>query len=195
MINKAGVTTAQSGIGLIEVLIALVVFALGVVAMAGLQLATISMTLDSTQRTYVISKSQDIADRIRSNGIPASTYLTGTNEYNEQFCAENEGVLTSCSGNTAGCAADDMALYDLYDAFCVGDGSLNRQVTEWNMDISCAYPDSATSGGMASTTSCDEEGATVTLTTTWFARTAIDDTDSTGADTTETDSMSLSFVP
>ena len=82
MINKAGVTTAQSGIGLIEVLIALVVFALGVVAMAGLQLATISMTMDSTQRTYVISKSQDIADRIRSNGIPASTYLTGTNEYN-----------------------------------------------------------------------------------------------------------------
>ena len=59
---------AQRGVGLIEVLIALVVFALGVVGMAGLQLRTMSITLDSAQRTYVVTKSQDIADRIRANG-------------------------------------------------------------------------------------------------------------------------------
>jgi len=206
VINKMAVsqrvrsTSVQSGVGLIEVLIALVVFALGVVGMAGLQLRTLSITMDSTQRTYVVSKSQDIADRIRSNGIPAAEYLTGTNQYNRQFCETNKDTYTSCSddqenGNADGCSEVQMVQFDLYDAFCVGEGSLDMQVQDWNVDISCAYPDPAIAGGMAPTTVCDEEGATISLTTTWFARSAIDNTDSTGTVAAETDSMTLSFVP
>ena len=185
--------SSQSGVGLIEVLIALVVFALGVVGMAGLQLRTLSLTMDSTQRTYAVSKAQDIADRIRSNGIPASQYLSngGNKQYNTAFCAANENTQ-SCSDNPgAACGPAQMALYDAYDAFCEGEGSLDGQVVEWNVDITCAYPDPLAAGAMTPTTSCDEEGATVTLTTTWLARSAIDD----ASGNSETDSMTLSFVP
>jgi len=184
--------SSQRGVGLIEVLIALVVFALGVVGMAGLQLRTLSLTMDSTQRTYAVSKAQDIADRIRSNGIPASEYLSngGNKQYNTAFCAANAGAL-SCSDDPAiPCDATQMALYDAYDAFCEGEGSLDGQVAEWNVNISCDFPDPVT-GAMTATTACVEEGATVTLTTTWLARSAIDD----ASGNSETDSMTLSFVP
>ena len=59
--HNTGPGASQRGVGLIEVLIALVVFALGVVSMAGLQLRTMSITLDSAQRTYVVTKSQDLS--------------------------------------------------------------------------------------------------------------------------------------
>jgi len=191
--------SSQRGVGLIEVLIALVVFALGVVGMAGLQLRTLSLTMDSTQRTYAVSKAQDIADRIRSNGIPASEYLSNASskQYNAAFCDANAGAASCSDDPAASCNATQMALYDAYDAFCVGEGSLNggqngvQQVVEWNVNISCAYPDPAAAGAMKNTTTCDEEGATVTLTTTWLARSAIDD----ASGNSETDSMTLSFVP
>ena len=195
----------QQGVGLIEVLIALVVFALGVVGMAGLQLRTMGISIDSQQRSYVVSKSQDIADRIRSNGIPAVNYLSGVNTYNEQFCINQEAVVSQCSddvnadADAAACDAPNMSLFDLYDAFCVGEGSFtnqvtgSNQVTDWLVDISCEFPDPA-SGAMTATATCDEEGATIAVTTTWFARTAIDSTDAAGAATTETDSMTLRFV-
>ena len=210
MINKMAVsqrvrsTSVQSGVGLIEVLIALVVFALGVVGMAGLQLRTLSITMDSTQRTYVVSKSQDIADRIRSSGIPASEYLKGANPYNRQFCLDNEGSIEKCAdtiaGNTQGCEVEDMVKFDFYDAFCsgegsAGEGSLDAQVADWSVDISCAFPDPAAAGIMVNTTSCNQKGATVSVTTSWFARSAINETDDAGAVTSETDSMTLSFVP
>lgn len=196
---RVSIGLAQRGVGLIEVLIALVVFALGVVGMAGLQLRTMGISIDSQQRSYVISKSQDIADRIRSNGIPAINYLSGANTYNEQFCIDQQAVVSQCSddigndANPAACDAFNMSLFDLYDAFCVGEGSVNEEVSEWLIDISCEFPDPVT-GVMTPTAVCDEEGATIAVTTSWFARTAIDSTDAAGAATTETDSMTLRFV-
>lgn len=189
--NRSVVRSAQRGVGLIEVLIALVVFALGVVGMAGLQLRTMAVTMDSTQRSYVIAKSQDIADRIRSNGIPVSKYLGDYSEENDfcdtpatQQCADIE------SSNAATCDEDQMAAFDMYDAFCVGDGSYDSKVAEWQAVISCEYPD-VTTGTMTATTVCDELGARVTINTSWFARSL--DADQAAASTR--DSMALRFVP
>ena len=192
---------AQRGVGLIEVLIALVVFALAVVGMAGLQLRTMSITLDSSQRTYVVSKSQDIADRIRSNGISAGRY-TGT--YNEpdnngvgNFC--NSPPTTICSdtqGNPAElCEPTEIALFDLYDAFCVGDGSLENQVIEWQTEISCFVDDG--SGVPSISVGCEEVGATVEIHTTWIARSAdLDaDLDDESDPEDQQDQMTLRFVP
>ncbi len=189
--NRLVVRKAQRGVGLLEVLIALVVFALGVVGMAGLQLRTMSVTMDSTQRSYVVAKSQDIADRIRSNGIPVSKYL-GDYSDEDDFCDTTPAA--QCADNTASNAAtcddDQMVAFDLHDAFCVGGGSYDSKVAEWQVVISCEAPD-ATTGVMTTTTACNELGARVTVNTSWFARSG--DNDQTAA--SQRDSMTLRFVP
>ena len=201
--HNTGPGASQRGVGLIEVLIALVVFALGVVSMAGLQLRTMSITLDSAQRTYVVTKSQDIADRIRANGVPVMNYLnTPTNPYNDSFC-DGTGAPTSCSDTEGAdvdtCTAAEMPLFDLYDVFCVGDGRADgrgdsrfeSQVADWEMIISCSVEDST--GVPVASLDCTETGATVDITTTWLARSA--DRGDTDDPEGMRDQMTLRFVP
>ncbi len=193
---RSGVAT-QRGVGLIEVLIALVVFALGVVGMAGLQLGTMSVIIDSTQRTYVVANAQDVADRIRSNGIDPALYLGIYNAPGTDYCGT--AVVTSCADSQAGdaavCTPAQLQEFDLFDAFCVGDGSFENQATgqqqveEWQTVISCEYP---LAGVMTNTTVCNELGATVVIETSWFGR-SVSNTASTADQQRE--SMTLRFVP
>jgi len=185
---------SQSGVGMLEVLIALLVVALGVVTMSGLQLKTMSLVMDSTQRSYVIAKSQDIADRIRSNTVPASNYYDQAGVvYNNNFSYCVAAPPQVCSDNMAsgdvlaGCTDPQMAAFDLFDAFCTGDGSLEGQVADWQVSISCV--DAA--GIVVNTPNCAGLGERVEIVTTWHARSAI----ATGAaGAAEQDTLTLRFV-
>lgn len=187
--------TYQRGVGLLEVMIALVVFAIGVVGMAGLQLRTLSMSIDSTQRSVVIAKSQDLADRIRSSGANPSAYA-GT--YDNSICPARPAVCADThSDNAASCDTAQMVAFDVWEVFCgSSSGQHNRSgldggVTQWTTVISC-------DGG------CPAAGPQVTITTTWESRVAdtsdeLADSKVTNSDGTEqstlTDRLSLSFIP
>lgn len=181
----------QRGVSLIEVLIALVVFAIGVGGMAGLQLRSLSMSIDSTQRSVVLAKSQELADRIRSNSGSIADYATGTafnntggnycNTLPANNCADsNQGIAATCSGS-------QMALYDLWDVFCRVDSGMNASVVDWSTAISCASSPCAV-------------GDAITISTNWVSRTGDTSKDlvvTTGANAVDptTDSLILSFVP
>jgi type IV pilus assembly protein PilV len=180
----------QNGIGLLEVMIALVVFAIGVVGMAGLQLRTLSMSIDSTQRSIVIAKSQDLADRIRSSGTAPGDYV-GT--YNDSMCSTAPASVCADTGtaNASNCNAAQMVTFDVWEVFCGNRSGLDGSVLQWNTVISCA-------GG------CPAIGAQVTITTTWESRVAdtskqLADSTVSNADgsqeSTLTDRLSLSFIP
>lgn len=180
------ISSGQRGVGLLEVLIALVVFALGVISMAQLQLRTMSLTMDSTQRSYAVAKSQDIADRIRSNGIAPVRYL-GTYSQAANFCASS---APNCANGGGLCTADMIVAFELNDVFCTGEGSYQEQILDWEVTIGCERPDP---GGLPiASTLCDELGAQVVVESSWFARSFDDDL--TGADAAR-DSMTLRFAP
>lgn len=181
----------QKGIGLTEVLIALVVFSLGVVGMAGLQLRTLGMSIDSTQRSVVITKAQDMADRIRSSGVRPNSYVGTYDSTNcaappADVCADTETT------NAISCSAAQMVTHDVWDVFCAsGSGALEGGVIQWSTVISCSA-------------GCNGTGAQMSITTTWQSRTAdknadIADNNVTNADNTQTsavtDSLTLTFIP
>jgi len=187
------VKSKQRGVGLIEVLVALVVFALGVVGLAGLQLRTLSMSMDSTQRAVVIAKSQDIADRIRSSGAGALDYLGTYNSAScdavpNQFCSD--GSADGAVINTASCDSVQMAAFDVWDVFCGNNSGLEGSVVQWSSVISC------------NSAVCDAADSVLTISTTWVSRVADTDQDIASGDividgvtvNATTDSMSLSFV-
>jgi type IV pilus assembly protein PilV len=95
----------QHGFNLIEVLVTLVLFAIGLLGLAGLQTRSLSNTHASVYRTIASQQAYDLADRIAANlaGVIAGNYdnLTAT-------------VPTNPNCVTSGCTPAKMALTDQY---------------------------------------------------------------------------------
>lgn len=179
----------QSGVTLIEVLIALVIFAIGVGGMVGLQLRSAGMSVDATQRSIVMSKAQELADRMRSNSAAIPSYLGSFNNLTGAFCnaAPADNCADSNDGVATTCTATQMAAFDLWDVFCRAETGLDGSVIDWVTDISCT------------SVTCNTALDTVTITTDWISKTAnmdqeLADTAGTASDQT-VDSLTLSFIP
>ncbi len=97
----------QSGMTLLEVLIALLVLSVGLLGMAGLQLTGMKMTNDSYYRSQATWLAYDIYDRMRANYDQASN----TNNYRISLSDSAPTGATDCATTT--CTAVQMAKYDL----------------------------------------------------------------------------------
>lgn len=75
--NRIGRSHRQRGVSLIEVLIAIFVLSLGVLAMAGLQLSSMRTSQGALLRSQAASLATDMADRMRSNFTGAASYVIG----------------------------------------------------------------------------------------------------------------------
>lgn len=69
----------QKGIGLIEVLVALVILALGVLGFAALQLRALDAAQEATEQTVAMSTARDLAERMRINRGALENYKTAIN--------------------------------------------------------------------------------------------------------------------
>ena len=89
-----------------EVLVTLLVLAIGLLGIAGMQASALKSSHDASLRTQALQLANDMADRMRANkaGITAGSYSninTADNDY------------TAPAGCTAaGCTAANMAIYD-----------------------------------------------------------------------------------
>lgn len=69
----------QKGVGLIEVLVALVILALGVLGFAALQLRALDAAQEATEQTVAMNTARDLAERMRVNRTALSDYKTAIN--------------------------------------------------------------------------------------------------------------------
>lgn len=181
----------QYGVSLIEVLIALVVFALGVGGMAGLQLRSLSMSMDSKQRSVVLAKSQELADRMRSNSASLLSYVGTYTNNDGSYCSTPpvDNCADSNSGAATTCTGQQMATFDLWDVFCRNDSGMDNSVIEWTSEVICT-----------SSLTCQVGLDTVSISTTWISRTGDTNKDlvvptaTTGTDPTQ-EQLLLSFTP
>lgn len=100
----------QEGVGMIEVLVALVILAIGVLGFTALQLRAVEATDEAMARIQAMNLARDLAERIRANRNGFSTYetnLTATTPSNtaNPACLQT-GVTTPCT------TAAQMANYD-----------------------------------------------------------------------------------
>ena len=68
----------QSGFLMLEVMIAVIVLALGLLGLAGLQARAHQAETESYQRVQALALLRDMADRINANRINAANYITPT---------------------------------------------------------------------------------------------------------------------
>lgn len=106
---------SQRGIGMVEVLVALLLLAVGVLGFSALQSYAVYSTTESLNRTQALTVMRGLAERIRVNGTDDTVLDAYRN-------AMGSGVPTkpseTCKGGAVatGCTAEQMALVDVYDA-------------------------------------------------------------------------------
>jgi len=98
--------TKPLGFTLLEVLITLVILAIGLLGLAGLQATSLKQNQSAYQRGQAAQLSYDITDRVRSNMSAISTYQATTPSDATQH--------TNCTTST-GCSTTQMAQNDLYE--------------------------------------------------------------------------------
>lgn len=160
----------QRGVSLLEVLIAIVVFSVGMLGLALMQLKGASFTKQSGTRAAAIMQTRSLADAMRAN--PAAT-LPYAATPSCPYCYNGTDTLTPVDCTTTACGAVATATNDLI---------------AWKKQLALAAP-AATTGVQATVTWSKALGAYV-ITASWYDGGLKKDSTSEGDQ-----SYSFNFVP
>ena len=118
---------AESGFSMIEVLVALVVLAIGLLSFALLQTMSLRYTQSANHRTHAVNLAYDLIDQMRANRYPAPWYIAASFEPGDitaskcSAAAQPTGTLTVARSverwqcqvfNTLGEGASASVTYD-----------------------------------------------------------------------------------
>ena len=107
-INSA---STQRGVGLLEVLIALLVLAIGVLGFAGLQMTALSKSNDANHRAAAVLIAQDAIERIELNLSQREVYLDEDN-WGDGAGLLGEAPDDECIGGETVCEPAELAEWD-----------------------------------------------------------------------------------
>lgn len=141
---------SQQGLGLMEVLVALLLLAIGVLGFIALQYRSLEATSEATYRVQAMNLARDLSERIRVNSGAADTYKTEVvGGVSTQKTADKNCFSTACS-------ATEMADFDVQQVYLKSNSagmSINMQTCEGNSDsrncIYVAWGDTAATNGTA----------------------------------------------
>ena len=141
----------QRGVTLVELLVSVFVFAIGVLGFSALQTRSLQATADNAQREAVAWMADSLVGRIRANRAGLQDYVNAIDAFNTAGnscaavaqptnCGQNQGAAT-----VAACTAQELAVYDLWDLYCnTGDANVLRStvshdaVLGLSIDLSCS---------------------------------------------------------
>jgi type IV pilus assembly protein PilV len=103
--------SGQSGFGLFEILITIVIVAIGLLGLAAMQATGLKNNQSAYRGSQATVLAYDIADRMRTNTTAINNYLTS---YMTLAEAVEQGAVDSCK-TTTGCTAAELAQTDLVD--------------------------------------------------------------------------------
>jgi len=100
----------QAGFTLLEVLVSMLIIAVGLLGMAGLQIQSLKQGQSAYYRSVATQLAYDLADRMRGNmaGVLA-------NEYNRTGIGSDYGTAVPDCNTTTGCNAAALARNDAYE--------------------------------------------------------------------------------
>lgn len=145
---------SQRGVGLMEVLIALLLLAIGILGFIALQYRSLEASNESIFRVQAINLARDLAERMRVNSSQLDLYKTETSDATKQKTATK-----TCTG-TVECTAAEIADYDVKQvsdkAVALG-MTINMATCQGNLDnrncIYVAWADTSATNG-TDTTAC-----------------------------------------
>ncbi|WP_171262795.1 type IV pilus modification protein PilV [Acinetobacter sp. ANC 4470] len=96
----------QKGVGLVEILIALLILAIGVLGFVALQYRAVEATSEASSRVQAINIARDLAERIRVNRFAVTEYQSQI-----ETPVNQKAYTTNCF--TSNCSETDLADFDV----------------------------------------------------------------------------------
>lgn len=100
-------SSPQAGVGLIEVLVALLVFTIGILGLGATQLAAKRATYEAIQRSIASSLASDILERMRGNSGELASYAVSE--------VGSSALTATISCISSSCSTKDLAAFDLHE--------------------------------------------------------------------------------
>ena len=105
----------RSGFTLVEVMVSIVIFSIGLIGIARLQVVAKQSNYDAVQRVAATSLAQDVLSRMRSNHSELGTYVS-----NAGTTTIGGGTITtepspSCASSGSACTTTQLASHDLWE--------------------------------------------------------------------------------
>lgn len=126
----------QQGVGLMEVLVAIFLLAIGVLGFSALQIRAINASQEAADRSIAMNIARDLAERIRINKTALTSYKDAINKKETQ---------TGCVGDKASylpdCNAEKMVKYDAMEILAKAD-SIGQTIKIYNCvgsNLNCIY--------------------------------------------------------
>ncbi|MDO8845064.1 MAG: type IV pilus modification protein PilV [Methylicorpusculum sp.] len=144
----------SGGFTLIEVMIAMVIMAVGLLGLAGLQATGLRNNQSAYNRSQATQLAYDMSDRIRANPISARNFATSVyNTVNPSAAV----VKTACNAVAGTCTPADMAENDLFEwnrnlvaTLPSGTGTIQVSGTVYNITVT--WDDKREAAGVANNT-------------------------------------------
>lgn len=154
----------QSGLTLVEILIAALILSVGLLSLAGLQVASLKSTQGATHKQQASFMIHELFERMRSNRVAA---LAG--EYNTVDALGAAVNVVDCSavvgtdcGNSTACTTAQLAAYDLHTVQCGANASgatsssTGIQIIDGTFEVQCSAAPGACAAGVVVTFSWTE---------------------------------------
>lgn len=114
MIKQTAFGRRQRGVGMIEVVIALLIFSIGVLGFAALQMTALTQSNDANHRTIAVLIAQDAVERMQANPGEQATYLDDEDWPTGVYGANPPGDCVNVTEANR-CSSEDMAEFDMAD--------------------------------------------------------------------------------
>lgn len=102
----------QQGVGLVEVLVALMVFSMGMLGIASLQIITKRSSFEAQQRQEAVLIANDMISRIKNSGLTPVQIKTSFDGQDFSAASTPNTPTTNCL--TSDCTVGQLVAYDLF---------------------------------------------------------------------------------
>jgi type IV pilus assembly protein PilV len=113
--TKQGFTGRQTGLSLLEVMVAIAVLSVGLLGLAQMQAFGMMNVERAYQRSQATVLAYQIADKMRAQVVNPSVTTLNLSRYLTTFMAPDEAEAQSDCMSTTGCSTDAMAENDLFE--------------------------------------------------------------------------------
>ncbi|WP_201594060.1 type IV pilus modification protein PilV [Psychrobacter fulvigenes] len=120
---------SQSGVGLIEVMVSLLLLAIAVLGFSALQISALSATDESLVRSRAMSMSKQLSENMRLNTLSTDDFMTALNTLNQgadnitKYCekvAQASSSFDQDSCKSDACNAEEIAALNTWQAASLG---------------------------------------------------------------------------